>query len=65
MLKHYTAKLAGLDNLDQEFFNTMESQRLLQQSPGRRTTDQLLKTIYMPKDLLHLSGYLPAKNYLT
>jgi len=62
MLEHYTKKLKTLENVDEEFLTTVDSSRR-QSKSGAVSPNQLLRTIYIPKDLKQLSGFLPQKNY--
>lgn len=55
---HYVEKLSQLDIVDDQFIDTVEGRSSVK-------TQKILKTIYVPKDLKQLSGFLPRKNYET
>lgn len=62
LFKHYSSKLLNLESIDQTFIETIDSQ-----SPTRQEltqiTNNLLKTIVVPKKIDQLSGILPKRNY--
>jgi len=45
--------------VDENFICTIETGKMAS------TTSTLLNTIYVPKDIKHLSGFLPKRNYET
>lgn len=57
LFQYYADKLAGLEMVDDNFIKTIETGKLAS------TTSTLLNTIYVPKDLKQLSGFLPKRNY--
>ena len=59
LFQYYADKLAGLEMVDDNFLKTIETGKLAS------TTSTLLNTIYVPKDLKQLSGFLPKRNYDT
>jgi hypothetical protein len=55
---HYSDKLKKSGVTDEDFLTTIKTST---STPG--LTNQLLKTIYIPKDLSGLSKMLPRTNY--